>query len=111
MVDYGALITGSVVVVALGAFQLVRFIVGRQATTKEKKISVPPPPDHGPCRESVKELTVGLYTFLEESRAGLAEQRSFRQMFGEWLAREEGRRDGQREITGQFRDVSRAREG
>jgi hypothetical protein len=103
VVDYASLITGSVVVVAIGAFQLVRFIISKQSNGKEKKTSVPPPVDHGPCREAVKELTVGLYSFIEDSRANLVEQRTFRQMFGEWLAKEEGRREAQRDITGQFR--------
>ena len=97
--DYGSLITGSVVVVALGAFQLVRFVISKQQNGKEKKSSVPPPVDHGPCREAVKELTVGLYSFIEESKANLVEQRTFRQMFGEWLAREDGRREAARDMA------------
>jgi len=100
--DVNSLITGSIVVVALGAFQLVRFVVAKQQNGKAKKTSVPPPPspvDHGPCREELKQLTVGLYSFIEDSKANLNEQRQFRQMFGEYIAREEGRREAN---TGQF---------
>jgi hypothetical protein len=50
----------------------------------------------------LKQLTVGLYSFIEDSKANLVENRQFRQMFGEWMAREEGRREAQRENTGRF---------
>lgn len=98
-VTVDSVVAGGVVVVALAAFKMVQFIIAKQQNGKDKKTSVPPSPDHGPCREAVKELTIGLYSFLEESKANLVEQRTFRTMFGEWMAREEGRREAARDLA------------
>lgn len=93
-----SVVAGGVVVVALAAFKMVQFIIAKQ-NGKDKKTSVPPGPDHGPCRESVRELTAGIYVLTEDLKASLAEQRTFRTMFGEWMARDEGRREAMRDLA------------
>lgn len=103
MVD--SVVAGGVVAVALGAFKLVQFVISRQGNGKSngKKTSVPPT-DHGPCREAVRELTLGLYPLTEAMQENIREQREFRGMFERWLAREEGRRDAEQVMrrTGEF---------
>lgn len=103
-----SLVAGGVVAVALGAFKLVQFVISRQSNGKSngsngKKTSVPPT-DHGPCREAVRELTVGIYPLTEAMQENIREQREFRGMFERWLAREEGRREAQGSMsrTGEF---------
>lgn len=103
MVD--SMVAGGIVAVALGAFKLVQFVISRQGNGKSsgKKTSVPPV-DHGPCREAVRELTVGIYPLTEAMQENIREQREFRGMFERWLAREEGRREAQNNMarTGEF---------
>jgi hypothetical protein len=103
-----AAVAGGIVAVALGAFKLVQFVIARQSNGKSngsngKKSSVPPA-DHGPCREAVRELTVGIYPLTEAMQENIREQREFRGMFERWLAREEGRREAQNNMarTGEF---------
>lgn len=79
---------GLVVVVVLGAFQLIKFIIARQGSSK--KTSVPPSKDCAPCNEAVEKLT----TTMDEN---VKEQRAFRELFVKWMAREEGYRAGLRE--------------
>jgi len=84
------MVAGGIVTVALGAFQLVRYVISRQSNGKKDKASVPPPPNHGPCNDAVDRLS----TIIEKD---VDEQREFRLAFERWMAHEEGRRDGLRQ--------------
>ncbi len=90
-----AVVAGGIVTVALGAFQLVRYVIARQSNGK--KTSVNPPANHGPCNESVDRLTIVIDRNVEE-------QRAFRLDFEKWMAHEEGRREaaGEMRRTGEF---------
>jgi len=84
-----AMVAGGIVTVALGAFQLVRYVIARQANGKKTSVN-PPRVDHGPCNDAVDRLS----TIIEKD---VDEQREFRLAFERWMAREEGRRDGLRQ--------------
>ena len=85
-----AVVAGGIVTVALGAFQLVRYVISRQSNGKKDKASVPPPPNHGPCNDAVDRLCGVLEKHVEKQDKLILRLET-------WMAREEGRRDGLRQ--------------
>jgi len=91
--DYGSMIGGGVVVVALGAFSLIKYVIGQKRETKTDC-------SNGSCawtKEQVTGMVVATTTIKETSASALTEQRTFNSMFKEWLAKEEGLREGRRQ--------------
>lgn len=97
--DYSSMVGGGVVVVALGAFSLVKYVIGQRRNGKTTNCG------NGMCtwtKDQVTGMVASTDKINETSAAALKEQRHFNAMFREWLAEEKGRREAMRN-TGEHR--------